>query len=454
MTIPPAELSTPSTSPALADPPEPLDGFAPEEFQARRAMLRAACPDGLILVRGSTEDEAAFASAGTYRQNSSFFYLTGVDTPGAFLVLLPQGLSARAGLRDLSPEVREILFLPSRNPTAETWTGAKLGPGAETEAATGIEKVVEAGQLWGALVGWLARNPLVYTLVPYGERAKLTRSYALMQRVADTVPCVQFRDCAAPLAQRRLVKSPAELERIRQAIAITAEGQKAARAASATGAGRWEYEVEAKVFEAFRSRGAILGFPSIIGAGINSTVLHYEENRCRMQAGETVVVDIGARLGHYTGDLTRTYPVGGVFSPRQREIYALVLEAHRHVVTHFEVGTDNGATLKEKCLAFLKDSPLRATDSSGVEQTMETFLPHGISHSLGLDVHDVGDLELPYPPGSVITIEPGIYVPGERIGVRIEDDYLVTETGLELLGPPLEKDLDTLEAAMQSSQPS
>ncbi len=321
MTIPPADTPSPETRLAVAEPPKPLDGFAPEEFQARRKALRAACPDGLILIRGTTEDEVS-ASAATYRQNSAFFYLTGVDTPGAYLVLLPESVPANAGMRDLAPDLREILFLPARNPSGETWTGPKLGPGEETEKLTGIPKVAEAGGLWNALTGWLRRNPLLYTLTPYGERAKLTREYALMQKIADVAPAVQFRDCSLALGQQRVVKSPTELERIRQAIAITAEGQRAARAFIAAGAGKWEYEAEARVFEAFRSRGATLAFASIVGAGQRGTVLHYEHNQEQMQDGELVVVDIGARWGHYCGDLTRTYPVGGVFSSRQREIYS------------------------------------------------------------------------------------------------------------------------------------
>lgn len=450
MTIPPADPAAKDAPTTLPPPPEPLDGFAAEEFRARRKALRAACPDGLLLIRGATESEAAFHAGGTYRQNSAFFYLTGVDTPDAFLVLLPDGLSAKAGNRDLPAEVREILFLPARNPATEAWTGAKLGPGKETEEATGFEKTLDAASIWGALTGWLQRDPLLCTLVPYGENARLHRNYAMMQRIADRAPSVQFRDCAGPLNQLRTVKSPAEIRRLREAIAVTAEGQIAARKLIARGAGMWEYEVEAAIFAAFRGKQGLLGFPSIVGTGINSTVLHYEENRCRMEAGDMVVVDIGARIGHYTGDLTRTYPVGGVFSPRQKEIHDLVEAAHSHVVASFEPGRDNDMSLKEKCLAFYKESALRAADSKGEEKSMDAFLPHGISHHLGLDVHDVGDRDLPFVPGNVITIEPGLYVAAEKIGVRLEDDYLVTETGLERLGPPLEREAASVEAASRA----
>lgn len=452
MPIPPADIAPVESKPVTAEPAPPLDGFPPEEFKARRDALRAACPDGLILVRGATEEEAH--PPATYRQNSTFFYLTGVETPGAFLVLLPDGVPASALQRDLPAEVRELLFLPARSPQGETWTGPKLGPGAETEKATGIEKVIDAGGIWGALIGGLRRNPVVYTVAPFGEQAKLTREYALMQRISDIAPTAQFRDVSAAVARQRIVKSPAELERIRQAIAITGDGQRAARAAIARGEGHWEYEVEARVFEAFRSRGAALAFPPIIGTGLNGTVLHYEDNHAQMRAGDLVVVDIGARFGHYAGDVTRTYPVGGVFSPRQREIYALVLEAYERAVSGYRPGEDSLKALTDRCKAFLKESPLRAQDTNGAEQTMDTFMPHGLTHHLGLDVHDVInvlDIQMPLSPGCVITIEPGIYLPSEGFGVRIEDDYLVTETGLERLGPPLEKDPDAVEVAMRQA---
>lgn len=448
MTIPPADMPMPEGQAASSAPPKPLDGFPPEEFKARRDALRAACTDGLILIRGATEDEAAFASAGTYRQNSPFFYLTGVDTPGAFLALLPEGVPATAGMRDAPPDAREILFLPARNATTETWTGPKLGPSEETATLTGFPKVADAGGLWGALTGWLRRNPLLYTLTPYGEQAKLTREYALMQKIADIAPVVQFRDCAGALARQRAVKSPAEIARIREAIAITVEGQKRARSVIAAGAGKWEYEVEAAVFATFRSQGATLAFPTIIGAGFHSTVLHYEDNHHQMGAGDLVVVDIGARFGHYAGDLTRTYPVGGVFSPRQREVYALVAAAHEQAIASYQPGVDTLKTMDERCKEFLKASPLRARDADGKEQTMNVFMPHGLSHFLGLDVHDVGDREAPLAPGNVITIEPGIYIPSESLGVRLEDDYLVTPTGLERLGPPLERELEAVESAL------
>jgi Xaa-Pro aminopeptidase len=442
MTIPPADQN-PAAPAFLAEPPTPLDGFPAEEFRERRDHLRAAFPDSIVVIRGAREDE--FSGANTYRQNSSFFYLTGVETPGAFLVLLPDSVPARTGLRDTPIEIREILFLPARNAGAETWTGPQMGAGEAAEKATGIQKVADSSGFLNAIVGWIRRCPQVSTLAPYGANAAATPEFALMNEIAKMAPAVQFRDAGMALAGLRAVKSATEIDRIRQAIEITAEGQRVARNLIASGAGLFEYEIEARIFEAFRSRSALLAFASIVGGGKRGTVLHYEKNSQRLAEGELVVVDIGARLGYYCGDLTRTYPVGGRFSPRQREVYKLVLDAHERAVASYKPGEDTLKALSDRCKEFLKDSPLRSQNEKGEEQTMNQFMPHGLSHHLGLDVHDVGDPEAPLAPGNIITIEPGIYLPAEGIGVRIEDDYLVTPAGLERLGPALEKDISMLE---------
>ncbi len=454
MTVPPVPVSpvsavsagaviaapdAPAPVPVLLPPPAPLANFAASEFRARRDNLRKLYPDGMIVLRGATDDEPV--KPATYSQNNAFFYLTGVDTPGAFLVLLPPDLRASAAFRNSPGEVSELLFLPARNPNAELWMGPRLGPGDETEKLTGIEKVMDAGGFWPALTAWLRRNPVVYTVAPYGEHAHLSREFALMQHILHAAPVAQIRDLSPGMADLRVVKSPAEIERVTQAIAVTIEGHKAAHALITNGAGRREYEVEAAIFAAFRNRGAHLAFASIVGAGRNATVLHYEDNHHIMQNGELVVVDIGAEVDHYCGDITRTYAVGGAMSPRQQEIYGLVKAAFDYTVTEYKPGVDSLKSIDDKCKAFLDASPLRARNADGSEQTgqtMKAFMPHGLGHHLGLDVHDVianADKEAPLVPGSVITVEPGVYIAAESIGVRLEHDFLVTPTGLQWLGP-------------------
>ncbi len=447
MSVPSADPQAASPAPVFLPPPAPLLGFSAEEYRTRRQALRSACPDGIILLRGSTEDEAV--SPGRYQQNSTFLYFTGVVTPGAFLVLLPPDLPAVAGLRGAAPDVREILYLPKRDAAMETWTGPKLGPGTEAEAATGVQKTADSSSVLGALMAWARRNSTLYLEAPFGPDNETSRVYQLMNRLKAQMPTIHFKDATDAIGHLRMVKSPAEIARIVEAIEITQAGHRAARAVIAGGDGRHEYEAEAAALQAFRSHGAGLAFGSIVGTGANATVLHYEENCAQMKQGQLVVVDIGAKSGAYCGDLTRTYPVGGVFGDREKEIYTLVLQALEHAISSFKHG-DTLQDLTDKCKAFYKEQPQRAKDANGVEQMLDNFMPHGLSHHLGLDVHDVGDRLIPLAPGHVITVEPGLYIPSEGIGVRIEDDYLVTEDGLELLGPPLERGVDELEAALKA----
>ena len=248
-----------------------------------------------MVLRGATEEEVVVGQR--YRQNSVFSYYTGVETPGAFLVLLPDELPASAGNKAALGDTRELLFLPDRNPVGEVWTGEKWGPGEATETLTGITKVLPYSALWAMLTGWLRRVPVIYTVAPFGEAAKLTRGYALIQKISELAPITQFRDVSRTMRLQRLVKSPAELAKLETAIRITEVGQRVAQELITQGTGRYEYEVEAKILEAFRSQGATLAFPAIVGAGARATVLHYEENDGKMNEGDLVVVDIGGEMG-------------------------------------------------------------------------------------------------------------------------------------------------------------
>ncbi len=429
----------------LLPPPHPLDGFTQQEFIMRRAGLRQRFPADVIILQGNVESPGS--NVLPYRQNSTFFYYTGVDTPGASMVLLPGGFSAATGLRGLQPDLQEFLFLPDRNAVTETWTGPKLGPGSLTEELTGFQKCLSSNSLWSAVTGWLKQCPRVALLAPFGAGSNVTPEFQLLSRLRDIAPVASFQDISAAVANQRIIKSPAEVERMERAASITMAAQHAARAVIHKGDGRNECEVEAAVMQAFYSRGAAAAFAPIIGSGERATVLHYDQNNQSMVQGNSVVVDIGALLGHYCGDITRTYAVGGQWSTRHREIAALVLAAHHHVVNSFKLGEDTVETFAEKCKSFYRESPLRSKKSDGTEATMDNFLPHGISHHLGLDVHDVHssvNWTQPLTPGCVVTIEPGLYLPMEGIGVRLENDYLITEQGMRCLAEPLPQSVDEL----------
>jgi Xaa-Pro aminopeptidase len=251
---------------------------------------------------------------------------------------------------------------------------------------------------------------------------------------ATAAPDVQ--NAAPIIASSRIKKSPTELALMEKTVKITLSGQEAAARTIAPGV--WEYEVEAAVEYEFRRRGAERpSFPSIIGSGPYSTVLHYNESTRQMQAGDLVVVDIGAEYSGYAGDVTRTYPVSGKFTARQREIYQIVLDAQKEALAQVKPG----ATFRQ-----IHQAAFNHISSKGYGPD---FI-HSTNHHLGLYVHDVGDQRRPLEPGMVITVEPGIYLEKEQLGVRIEDDVVITENGYRMLSN-FPKEIAEIEALMARS---
>jgi Xaa-Pro aminopeptidase len=250
-------------------------------------------------------------------------------------------------------------------------------------------------------------------------------------------------DLGAPLANLRVVKDEVEIARLRRAVEITVEALR--QAMRAVRPGMYEYELEATIEYEFRSRGADrVGFPSIVGSGPNSVVLHYDRNRRRMESGDLVVVDVGAEYGYYTADVTRTFPVSGEFTPRQREIYDLVLATQRAVIDSIRPGVSVWE-LERLARSYMRD---HSKERCG-RLSCDRFFAHGLSHWLGMEVHDVGDYSAPLLPGMVITVEPGIYLPDEGLGVRIEDDVLVTEHGHTVLSKEAPKTVAEIESLMK-----
>jgi Xaa-Pro aminopeptidase len=355
---------------ALAIEKEPL-----QEYHARRERLAQRIKGNVLVLRAAPDEELV-----KYQQEKNFYYLTGFDEPNAILLL-----DAAAN------PPQEYFFLPERKPAEERWTGPKLGPGPEAEKATGFAHVLPTREFEGTLKRVSERGKSVYGL----------------------------KEVEKEIAALRQVKSATEVALLEKAIDITMKGEQAA--ANTIGPGVMEYEVEAALEYAFRRSGAERpGFPSIVGSGPFSTILHYDKSERRMQAGDVVVVDIGAEYGGYSADVTRTYPVSGKFSPRQREIYQIVLDAQKAAMAKVKPGA-RISDLHQAAMSYIR--------SKGYEK----YFIHGTSHHIGLEVHDVGDTTRPFEPNMVVTVEPGIYIPEEQIGVRIEDDVLVTPTGYRLL---------------------
>jgi Xaa-Pro aminopeptidase len=421
----------PVTRPARAADDALLAGIAKAEYRARRQQLMSHIQDGVVVMIGAREDE--FGEVGRFRQKNDFMYLTGVETPSAYLVLAP---------------ARETLLIPARNLFQEKWTGPQIGPGAEGQAAYGFQEVADNAKLndlLNSLLKSAGGKPAakLYTILAQGTTADIQRETTFVSTLRQSYPGLQIVDVAPIIAEMRKVKSAAEIALLQKAIDITGEGQRDAAAQIRPGA--FEYEVQAALEAAFTRNGSERpGFPSIVGSGFYSTVLHYDQNHKKIDAGDTVVVDIGAEFSYYTADITRTYPASSRFTPRQREIYQLVLDAQRAAERAYKPGTTL-AQLNHVARETIKGSPLR--DRHG--NTLERYFIHGLGHWLGMDVHDVGNYEN-LPVGAVFTIEPGIYIPEEKLGVRIEDDYLVTDKGLVKLSRAIPSEPDEIERIMQS----
>ena len=401
------------------------------ETRARREALVARLGAGVIAVpAGRSRDlETEVLQDNDFRQDDYFFYLTGLESPDAWLVMPVQPSGA----------AQSHLFLPERDPATEQWTGKRLGPGDRAKELAGVLHVHALADLDAELQRMRRATPGPLFTTLYAGTGDNER----IQGWVGSASGIDVRNAIPVLDSLRLIKDGAEMVRLRHAIDITAEAQR--RAMQAIEPGMYEYEIEALIEHTFRSNGADrLGFPSIVGSGPNSTTLHYDTNRRQTLAGELVVIDIGAEYGQYSADVTRTVPVDGRYSDRQREIYELVLGAQQAAID----ATRPGVTIGELSGLARQYIEQNSGDLCG-EQSCNRYFIHGLSHWLGMRVHDVGDYSTPLAEGMVFTIEPGIYIEDEQVGVRIEDDILVTATGSEVLSAAAPRTVEEIEALMR-----
>jgi len=424
-------LCLPKPTPVLSQSGSPAGPIPTETLEARRHRLLEAL-GGVRAVLSSAGPRGDYPQDSDYREDNDFFYLTGIESPAAWLVLNGEA------------EGTATLYLPPGSPAAERWTGPTLAPGTAARRLTGVSDIRSLEELEGDLSGWLARpepeerggsTPL---LVSLGD-----------PRFQDLLKEMLPRGTPEPesldpmLARLRLRKDSEELRRLRRAVEITEEAHR--EVWRVAGPGLAEYELEAALEYVFGVNGAErVGFPSIVGSGPNSVVLHYDDNRRVLQAGDLVVVDIGAEFGYYTADLTRTFPADGRFRPRQAALYELVLGAHAAGLRVIRPG----ATIAEVNQAVRSYYLEKSGDLCG-PGSCAPFLVHGVAHWLGMDVHDVGSNSEPFEPGMVLTLEPGLYLPQENLGIRVEDDILVTEGGYEVLSEDLPRTVREIEEIMK-----
>ena len=393
-------------------PPAPL-------LAARREALARAIGDGVVVLAAGTGNPDPQNDG--YAGDRNLFYLAGLDVPDSWLLLVVRG-----GQLDST-----VLFLPAQ-------ATSPVAPVA-VASATGATRLRCADSLGASLARLVPGSGLALQL--HAQNAAWNHPLVLPLR---SMAGVEVRELSLPLAALRLVKDSAEIARLAQAADITARA--IVDAVAAIRPGRSESDVASAMLAGFTSRGAAgASFPSIIASAGNALTLHYNANQRTLAGGELVLMDVGAEFGKYAGDVTRTFPVSGRFTDRQRALYELVLGAHQAAIAAVRPGT----TLQELEQVAREYLATRAGALCGA-RTCDQYFGHLLSHWLGLNVHDVGIRNALLVPGMVLTIEPGIYLPADSIGIRIEDDVLVTQSGGQVLSnaaPRTVADIEALFAA-------
>ncbi len=466
-----------ASSPAFAGPLQ-------DDLQARRTrLLERLTPETLAIFWSAPVRTYSHDVEYEYRQDSNFLYLTGIDQPETILVLMPGNVSRR-----------EILFISEADPRREHWEGHMLTP-AEATAQSGVQTVMTVDQFEPFIASMFSRRAM------RGEPAEYAKFFAALAdgRARLALPLEQVSDLSTPpdaarkfavsLRERflgftledvrplvydlRQIKTAYEQDVLRKSVTISSDAHKAAMRAAAPG--KYEYEVEAAIEEVYLRNGAMSwGYPSIVGSGPNATILHYGKSSRRMEAGDLLLVDAAGNYQGYTGDITRSYPINGKFSKEQREIYQIVLAAQEAGIKAVKSGARTN-DVQAACDGVLRDGLVKlglVTDPKGMQ--FKIWSTHGVLHGIGMDVHDVGSRRT-LEPGMAFVIEPGIYIREaaldalpktaenaafiekvrpmvtkyKNIGVRIEDSFLLTDSGLERLSSGVPRTIDEIERFMK-----
>jgi Xaa-Pro aminopeptidase len=449
----------------LAPPPPPAPPAAtPAFFASHREKFLAKLPPGSIAVFHAAPESSVETSPEPYRQDSNFWYLAGLEEPNAVAVLLPGG-AARG---------RFLLFVRPRDFPAEQWTGWRAGvEGAKKDF--GAEEAYPIGEFWSRF----AALAVEAKILDYGDGGDVEFGRRLLavwnEGNANATSPRPASDASPILSALRLVKDPLEQDLLREAARISADAHRAAMAELSPG--RREWDLKAAMVGLCLSRGAArMAYPPIVGSGKNSVILHYERDDKTMEDGEIVVNDTACEYGMYAADVTRSYPVSGRFSAEQRKIYEIVLAAQKAGFAEVKPGAAFHE-VHDATVSVIVDGLLALGILSGDRgeilrtRAYQKFYVHGSSHWLGLNVHDAGSYEYPagvgrleryskaqakLEPGMALTVEPGIYIPEHstadprwwNIGVRIEDDVLVTPGGMECLSCGAPREIADVERAI------
>jgi Xaa-Pro aminopeptidase len=399
-----------------------LDRQPNSDYHARREAL-ARKVGGVVVLFAPMESEGPNDLYG-FRQEDNFYYLSGSTEPGAALLIAP---AAEAVGDKPARSYTEILFLPPRNLTQEKWTGPKLGPeNPEAPGITGFDRVNDMAKLPEEVMKVASGvRPVVYTDVASHDQT--SASAEPLEFLKDVNSFLSFQDVKPMIDSFRTTKDAGEVALIRKAVDASVAAHFAAFKAVKPQVN--ELEVSALMQYEWGKRGCERpAYAPIVGSGFYSTVLHYSEDSHVMKAGDVVVIDAAGEYSMYASDITRTLPISGHFSARQREIYDIVLGAQQAAEAAFRSGKSNMRRDDPDSLYKIAYDYINTHGKDLHGEPLGKYFIHGLGHPVGLNVHDATDPNAPLGPGQVFTIEPGIYIPEENLGVRIEDDYFSPAT--------------------------
>lgn len=403
--------------------------FSSDFFAGNRDRLRAACRGtSLIVVTANGQLQRAADGTFPFQQDASFWYLTGIDDPDVVLVM---------------DGAKEYVIVPELSDYQNIFDGAT--DAASVAKQSGIAEVLAAKAGWKKLATRLKRAKKVATLQPNPAYAEVYGMYAnparqrLVNRMQDINPALATVDIRPQVSRLRMVKQPAELAAIQHSVDLTIDALLVAQQLLPKAS--HEYELEAAVTGHILSRGGIDAWKPIVASGKKACTLHSYKNNAKLRRNELVVLDVGAEAGHYVADITRTWAIGGRPTARQQAVFDAVLAVQEYAFTLQKPGAS--IRQNEREVERFMGEKLRGLGliRSAERTDIRRYFPHATSHFLGIDPHDAGDYEQPLASGMVLTVEPGIYIPEEGIGIRLEDDLVITENGAKNLSARLPRSL-------------
>ena len=424
-------------------------------IQNRQRFVEKMKPGTIAIFNSNDEVNSNADAQYKFKQNSDLYWLTGIEQEDTMLVLFPNNPDER---------YKEVLVLIRPNELKEKWDGRRLRENEATDIS-GIKKITWLDTLPANLQKWINASDGIYLNTNEHDRKgtelPFTRDYRYAAEIKESYPLHQLYRSARILKELRAIKSAAEVEVLRTAIDITNKAFK--RVMQFLKPGVMEYEIEAEIVHEFlRNRSTGEAYGSILASGDRARTLHYISNSEECKDGELILMDFGAAYGGYNADLTRTIPVNGKFTDRQKEVYNGCLQIHNFCkgilkpgITfkeyHRQIGDE--ATKVFLQLGLLKEEDLKDENKEEYEtRPFRKFLYHGISHHLGIDVHDLGSFDIPVQTGMVFTIEPGIYIEGEKMGIRIENNVWITEDGNEDLMKDIPITVEEIESYMNAQK--